>query len=955
MGVEQLGEMSADRIRVEVLGPLRVTRADGPEVTLSGVLQRRLLSLLVLRRGTVVSSDAAVEALWPHELPHDPAAALQNHVLRLRRALPAGLVSSSDGGYRLDPSRVEVDADRLVALLADRSDGAAVELRRMLAGWHGAAYPELAELDEARVEAARLEELRQRAHESIAESRLTAGDLDGLVTELAVLVEADPLRERPRSLLMSALAASGRTVEALRVFDDFRRLLGDQLGIAPSPALVAQHAALLAGQESSPRRTVRSRVPLAPTPLVGRDALVDSLTALAASHRLVTLVGPGGVGKTRLLLELGHRLRAAGPGLPVIWCELARADLDSALDVAAASLGIDARPGIEPIERLVDLIGERELIVLLDNCEHVLEPIAALVDGLLAGCPNVTVVATSRERLRVAGEQLCAVPTLPAGDEGGPAVELFLQRAAAVAPGFAPDSRQLADIVEIVRRLDGLPLAIELAAARLHSLEVSELAAGLDQRFALLSAGSRTSSRHASLAAAVSWSFDSLEDSLQRAFAALSVFGRPFTAADAAAVCETDNTEAGELLSELVERSLLHRAPRHRYLMLETLKAFGAEQLTRSGQADRVADCHARWMVDWVEEANRALAKPGRPVLAEIDEAIPELRVALAWLVDHGMLEHAARLVAALMNYGFLRLRPDVLSWSETVLAADPGNRVPIASAMWVSSAYATWMAGDVARSRELVDRALDVEALAGRSAIPKVQVMRGNIGLFEGRLAEAADGYQRAIDAATDEVELQFDRATLLLALGYAADDRLEELATALLREVGDVQTPIAAYAWYCAGEAELSVDLELARARLIRAIELAEATNASFVRGLAGASKASIEARFGDPQIAVADYRWLIEHWRRAGAWSTQWTMLRSVAVLLDRVGRHRDAAVLEGAVRSTHAGHRIFGADAVTLDELGARLRAALGDEAYIAARQQGAVLDGAAAVEHALRAL
>ena len=233
---------------------------------------------------------------------------------------------------------------------------------------------------------------------------------------------------------------------------------------------------------------------------------------------------------------------------------------------------------------------------------------------------------------------------------------------------------------------------------------------------------------------------------------------------------------------------------------------------------------------------------------------------------------------------------------------------------------------------------------------------MRGNICLFEGRMAEATEWYQKAIDAtADDESERTFSRATQLLSLGYSGDARAVDLADRLVREIGDTATAPSAYVWYCAGEADLSFDPVRARTRLIRAVELAEATNASFVRGIAGASKASLEARFGDPEVAVADYRWLIEHWRRAGMWSTQWTMLRSVALLLERVGRHDDAAVLEGAVRSTRAGHRIFGADAVALDELSGRLRVALGDEANTTAIQRGAGLDGAAAVEHALRAL
>ncbi|HSB84957.1 MAG TPA: BTAD domain-containing putative transcriptional regulator, partial [Ilumatobacteraceae bacterium] len=417
--------MSADRVRVEVLGPLRVRDASGRDVTPSGELQRRLFALLVLRRGSVVSSDAATEALWPVELPQDPGAALQNHVLRLRRSLPEGLVESVGSGYRLDPERVQVDADRLVGLLGEEPGVAVGELSGMLAGWNGVAYPELDEVDEARVEAARLEERRQRAREVVAEARLSAGEVDGLVTELVVLAEADPLRERPRELLMAALAASGRTVEALRVFDEFRRLLGDELGIEPSPALVAQHAALLAGNELARRRPVRSRLPVPATPLIGREALASELAERVEAVRLVTLVGPGGVGKTRLLVELGHRLHGRRPDRQVVWCELAQADAASAPDVVTAALGIDGRPGTTPIERIVEVLGDDELIVLLDNCEHVLDSAAELVAGVIGGCPNVRMVATSRERLRVAGEQLCTVPTLPTGDEHSAAVELF--------------------------------------------------------------------------------------------------------------------------------------------------------------------------------------------------------------------------------------------------------------------------------------------------------------------------------------------------------------------------------------------------------------------------------------------------------------------------------------------------------------------------------------------------
>ncbi len=273
---------------------------------------------------------------------------------------------------------IDLDADRLPSLLdaAAMADGAALsELDALLARWSGPAYPELDEVDDGRAEAARLEELRTRVREVRAESRLALGDTDGLVADLMALADEQPLRERPRALLMAALAAAGRQADALRVYDDFRRLLGDELGIEPSPALAAQHAALLAGAGEAMWEPA-SRLPMPATSIIGREALAADVIQAVDAGRLVTLVGPGGVGKTRLLTEVGHRLLAARPDRPVVMCELATSGAGSAVDVVAAALGIDARPGVSLVDRVVDVLGEAEIVLLVDNCEHVLDPTA---------------------------------------------------------------------------------------------------------------------------------------------------------------------------------------------------------------------------------------------------------------------------------------------------------------------------------------------------------------------------------------------------------------------------------------------------------------------------------------------------------------------------------------------------------------------------------------------------
>jgi predicted ATPase/DNA-binding SARP family transcriptional activator len=961
-GQQNRGVTGGGAVRIEVLGPIRVLDRSGRDVTPPGALQRRLLALLVLRRGRVVSSDAAIDALWRTALPRDPLGALQNHVSRLRGVLSASSIESVGDGYRLDPSAIEVDCDLLASLLGDQAamdDRALNEVDDLLARWQGPAYPELDDVDDGRAESARLDELRIRSREVSAELRLARGATDGLVAELTSLAEAEPLRERPRALLMSALAATGRHAEALRAYDEFRRRLGDELGIEPSPALTAQHAALL---DAGPAGTVPSRpttrLPVPVTSLIGRYDLADDVVALVASHRLVTLVGPGGVGKTRLLVEVGHMLEAESPSRPVVLCELALADADSVESVVAASLGVDRRPEVPLADQVGSVVGATELVLLVDNCEHVILPVAELVERLLGRCSQMRVVATSRERLRVAGEHVRPVPVLVAEGDASPAVHLFVERARAALAEFAPTGRELATIREIVRRLDGLPLAIELAAARLYTHDLTEVAAGLDHRFSLLASGYRTTARHASLAAAVSWSFDVLDEVLQEVFAALSVFAGPFTAGDAAAVCDLELEQIDAALGELCERSLVGRTPERRYALLETLRAFGAERLAAMGRAELVGARHAHRFVERAERADRRMVEPGQAVIAELDEALPELHAALGWLLHHGDVALAGRLVAALLDYGTLRLRPDVLAWAERVTARDPDDRSPAAPQVWAAAAYAAWMAGDVAETGLRSARALAAAERTGGDAIAEAATIRGNYELFEGRLGDALDWYRRAIaaaDVAGDVAQRLVASATELLALAYAGEPATAERAEALLAEVGDASTPHAAHAWYAAGEADLGVDLDRAGSRLARAIELAERTGAALVTGLAGASKASIEARVGDPVQAARDFRDLIDHWRRAGMWSTQWTMLRSIAGLLSRLGHDRDAAVLLGAIQATQAGHRVFGADEVALHDLDRRLRATLGPVTYEAALVEGASLDGDAAVEHALLAL
>ncbi|WP_067859190.1 AfsR/SARP family transcriptional regulator [Nocardia shimofusensis] len=942
-----------DRFRIDVLGPLRVRTPEGAEATPGGALPRRLLALLTLRRGKTVTADAVVELLWPAGGPNDPVAALHNHVARLRRSLP-GLIVRAPEGYRLDPAQVEVDADVLAAALAEPVMSGASRVTEILDRWRGPAYPELEDYDEARAEAVYFDELRARAREFVAERRLAEQDTDGLAAQVRALVDEYPLRERPRALLMDALVATGRHADALRVYDEFRRLLADELAVDPSPELVARHRRILDSGEPG-EWAPQSLLPMPPTSLVGREQLLTELAALAAECRLLTLVGPGGVGKTRLLLELGHRLAKAGP---VVLCELGRVEAAGAGEAIAAALRIDSRPGVPIVDRIAGVVRDGSLVLLLDNCEHVLEPVAALVAQMTGRCPGVRIVTTSRERLRAPGEFVRHIPPLAFDSSEAAGVRLFVERARAVSAEPVTDPAARARIAAIVARLDGLPLAIELAAARMFSHDLDEIAAGLDQRFDFLSSGYRTSERHGSLSAAVAWSFTLLDEPRRRAFSALSVFGGPFETEGAAAVCGVSRPAAADLLGQLMERSLVMRYPGRRYVLLETLRAFGREQLAAENQWETVAGRHAGYMLAWAEQAHERLALPGSSAIREIDEAVNELQRALEWLLGHDEADAAGRLVAALFDYGLLRLRPDVLGWAERVVEALPGEPSPLLATVSAAAAYSAWMVGDVRLAGERAGRALEVARAAAESVPMRVFSANGVYELFAGRLETAAHWYQLAAEEsaeAGDHIYRLIPHGTDVMVRGYIGDARTRELAAELADDLGEDTSPYAAYAWYCAGEAVLDTDPSAARERLDKAVRIAELTDAALVTGVATASRASLEVRAGRLREAADAYKPLIEHWRRVGMWAKQWVMLRSIALLFEGLDRHEDAALVEGAIRAAETGQRVAGFDDVALDELAMRLRDALGDERFEAARRRGEALDNDRLIGHVLDCL
>ncbi|MEV4803916.1 BTAD domain-containing putative transcriptional regulator [Nonomuraea sp. NPDC049421] len=657
-------------MQFRVLGPLDIRTVAGEPVAIGGPRPRALLALLLLDAGRLVPLERLIDGQYGDHPPSGAANAVQAQVSRLRRNLPGGLIESHGSGYRLTVDREDVDVhrfDRLARdgralLAAGRHAAAATVLREALDLWRGPAFADIADAPFAAAQARRLDDLRLSAAEDLHEAELSLPGAAPPVTGLSDLLSANPLRERTRALLMRALHAAGRQAEALQVFDEGRRLLADELGADPSPELAALHLEILRGHQNP---TSLIRPPAQLTSFIGRDAELAHLAALKA--RLITVVGPGGTGKTRLAIEHTRRVTTT-----TAFADLSLVTVGGEPDPGSAvarvmwqALGLrepalrPSNAGPDPVQRLVAALAGRDLLLVLDNCEHVIDEAATLVRRLLADCPGLRVLATSREPLGLTGEHLVPLTPLPFPPPGAeqdplayPAVRLFTERAAAVRPG-ALDPRTLDVVARICAELDGLPLAIELAAARVRTFGVAEIAERLAEhgRFRLLSRGDRTAAaRHRTLHAVVEWSWSLLDADEQTLARRMSVFSGGATLEAVERVCFPDGAD---VLAGLVDKSLVE-TDGGRYQMLDTIRLFCLERLAAAGEEAAVRRAHAAWFLEFAGRADDHLYRDEQlDWLARLSADDANLRAALRWSTEHDPAT-GLRLTAALAMYWWL-------------------------------------------------------------------------------------------------------------------------------------------------------------------------------------------------------------------------------------------------------------------------------------------------------------
>jgi predicted ATPase len=866
-----------------VLGPVQALSGGRP-VPLGGPKQRALLAELLLHGGAVLPRDHLVDALWD-EPPSSARSSLQVYVHGLRRAIGTDRIETHGDGYRirLEPGELDLARfERLIgkaehALAEERVADAADDLDAALALWAGPPLADVADQPAARVATQRLDELRLRAVELRNDARLELGGHDGLLPELEQLIGEEPYRERLREQQILALYRAGRQKEALEAYQRARRVLVDELGVEPGPALQELERAILrqdAGLEAAARAQPgkRPRLPAAATSLVGRRLEIAAVEALLRRDdvRLLTLTGPGGTGKTRLALAAAEALApelrdgAAFVDLSaVVEPELVLPTIARALELSEGSDDL----GAAVLAHLRDL----SLLLVLDNLEQLrnaTQPVAAL----LAAAPRVRVLATSRAPLRLSGEHAYPVPPLPVPAAAGvfeelvgnDAVRLFAARAQAADPGFALTDSNVGNVAAVCRRLDGLPLAIELAAARVKVLTPAALERRLGQALELLVDGARDlPARQQTLRATLDWSYELLPEPERALLARLAVFTGGWTLEDAEAVLG-GATATG--LASLVDSSLVRRggspeAPR--FGLLETIREYALERLRAEGEEDEYRRLHA---VHFVEVAERAWAaiREGGGAEAEwyglLDVEQENLRSAGAWASEAGEVEVEVRLAVAQRWFWLVRGRLGEGHRAFARAVAATGGKPALHAAALAGTATFSVRLGAFEEAKALFERALALyRELDDLDEISRCIAELGGVAVAERDLERAAQLYTESIsifEQTGNKIRLAVALANLAAIAAESGDPAAAaehgRRAIALQRENGDADglgVSLANLARVHLGRGEVAD----ARVTLAESMEIAKRLGYQLLLAYTLGAAAELAAREGRPAGAA------------------------------------------------------------------------------------------------------
>ena len=905
-------------MKFRILGPLEV-ELDGPPISAKGHKPRALLGLLLLHKNQPVAPEQLIDDLWGDDAPATAANTLQVYVSQVRKIVSDRL-KTEGGSYRLRVEDGELDADRFERLaaegataLARKSYGESSELlAEALAEWRGPALADLRYDSFAQGEIARLEELRLAAVEDRIDADLGLGRHDQLVGDLESLVSEHPTRERLRSLQMTALYRAGRQADALEAYRQTREALLDELGLEPGPELKELEQAILRQDEALSRRPLpQSNVPVPVSSLVGRQReLAEITSALRDGRRVVTLTGPGGSGKTRLAIEAANLLASElRDGAFFVALDAIR---DPALLLPAIAQAVAVREsGEQPLlESLAERLTGRQALLLIDNFEQLAEA-APELSQVLETAPGLTFLVTSRAALRVSGEQ--EYPVDPLGPED--AVALFVERAYGVDPRFRLTDENADAVKEIVARLDGLPLAVELAAARTKLLPPEAMLALLDERLDLLSRGARDlPDRHRALRDTVAWSYDLLGTEEKQLFARLGVFGGAFTLESAVAVCDASL----DGVATLIDDSLLERDG-ERLRMLETIREYALEQLEADEDAEFVRRRHAEHFLKLAESEPDS----GQAAwLARMDAERDNFRGALNWSLDLGEASLALRLAAALWEF-------------------------------W-------WVRGYLAEGRGWLDAAL----ARGRSAAPELRARalhaEGSLATRQGDYESAAALFEESL-ALWEELGDAAGTARSLLSMGtVAAEQGDQERAIELSERASELYGESDDKRGHALAISNLG-GIALERGEYAKAAELSEQAYALFetLEDSEGMAFALVNQGFaalseGQHDRAVDLLREALRRLAELEFRDVIGYCFEGLAAVLALTGRGEEAAKLLGAAEALREslGVGLAPAEQATHDETVAAVLEALGEEPFAAAWRAGRELALEEAVAYAL---
>lgn len=926
-----------EMLDVRVLGAIEA-QVDGVTVTVGSQTQRALLAALVHGRGRTVPVDRLAWLVWGDDPPAQAYNSLKSHLSRLRRTLGTDAIVARPPGYALDLEPDQLDVHRFEQGV--RRARTVEQLDDVLSLWRGPPYGQLAEHEHFAGEVAHLGELRWHARRGRAELLAASGRHDEAVAGLQALSAEDPLREPVWVALLTALHSAGRQADATAAARRYRELVRDA-GLEPSQRFVQVERQVFVSTPSA----YEGPPPLPPrsSTVVGREDKLARLRDLLQERRVITLVGPGGVGKTTLALEAARALRRSVPD--GVWlADLA--DVDRAEAIVPSVIRAVGAPAAEPLDRsLLDYLAGRNALLVLDNCEHVHAEVRALVRQATARAPELRLLVTSRRPLAVPGEVVVGVDPLTPDH----ALALFRARAADAGAAVGDDEQTLA--ATLCERLDRLPLALEMAAARLRGLGLADLAGRLDERLRLLSSGEP--GRHETLGAVVAWSYELLEEPDRRLLGELSVFTGPFDIDAAEAVCA--GHDVARRLSDLVDRSLVvanTEGGLARYHLLATVRSFARERLAERDGLPAIEHRFVQHHVVLAERIGDGVASSDEATWAdELAWRTPNLEGAHARALASGDVDAAVRIAAAMYVVVYQRLRADIGAWAEATLAAAREPDHLCAPAVAAVAAVNRLNRGDADGAAALLaDLPDDPVARHAHEVL-------GDLHIYRGELDVSLDHFRRADELARDADDhftSLFARISAAIALGYAqrADEALAVLTDARAEAVSGGIPLMTAWSDYAEGELLAEVDPARALTLVDHAVAEADAADWRMLAGVGRLTASSLRARMADPDEAVRGFVQLIHHWDRLGDATHQWTTLRNLIELLTRIDADEPAACLVGAVDG--ASTPTYGPERARLHRATKRLRDRLGgrtDELI----QKGRGLDLPSATSLALRAL